>query len=182
MNIQIAETRQEIEFCKRALMEFRANLNPDIFVEQVLRMRMEGFHLIYIANENNTEATAIAGFRIFEMLRTGTMIYIDDLFTFEKSRGRGYAKALLDYIGQFARTLNIETVHLDSGFDLHPAHRLYLKSGYSLACHHLRKSIAKLKWRLMNIVSILIYIIRRLRSQLFKCYLQKIWYQKGMCM
>jgi len=141
MNIQIAETRQEIEFCKRALMEFRPNLNPDVFVEQILRMRMEGFHLIYIANETNMEATAIAGFRIIEMLRTDTIIYIDDLFTFEKNRGKGYAGALLNYIDQFAKTLGIRTVHLDSGFDLHPAHRLYLRSGYFLACHHFAKKV-----------------------------------------
>lgn len=141
MNVHIAETRQEIEFCKRALLEFRPNLNPDKFTEQILRMKMEGFHLIYIADENNTEATAVAGFRIFEMLRTDTIIYIDDLFTFAENRGKGYAGALLDYIADYARSLNIKTVHLDSGFDLHPAHRLYLKSGYFLACHHFAKKV-----------------------------------------
>jgi GNAT superfamily N-acetyltransferase len=141
MNIQTAETRPEIEFCKRALTAFRPNLNPGNFVEQVLRMKMEGFHLIYIADENNSEAAAIAGFRIFEMLRTDTIIYIDDLFTFEENRGKGYASALLDYIAQYAQSLNIKTVHLDSGFDLHPAHRLYLKSGYFLACRHFAKIV-----------------------------------------
>lgn len=141
MHIQIAETREEIEFCKRALTEFRPNLNPDDLAEQVLRMRAEGFQLIYIADEKNSEAAAIAGFRIFEMLRTGSIIYIDDLFTFKENRGKGYAGALLDYIAQLAKKSNIKTVHLDSGFDLHPAHRLYLKSGYFLACHHFAKTI-----------------------------------------
>lgn len=141
MTVQIAKTKEEIEFCKRALIEFRPNLEPDTFAEQVLRMGAEGFHLIYIADENNTEAAAIAGFRIFEMLRTDTIIYIDDLFTFQENRGKGYASALLDYVDHLARTLNIKTVHLDSGFDLHPAHRLYLKSGYNLACHHFAKKV-----------------------------------------
>lgn len=141
MNVQTAKTREEIEFCKRALIEFRSNLNPDTFVEQVLRMGTEGFYLIYIADENNAEAAAIAGFRIFEMLRTDTIIYIDDLFTFQENRGKGYASALLNYIEHLALTLNIKTVHLDSGFDLHPAHRLYLKSGYNLACHHFAKKV-----------------------------------------
>lgn len=141
MHIQIAETKEEIEFCKRALTEFRPNLDPGGFVEQVFRMQTAGFQLIYIADEKNSEATAIAGFRIFEMLRTGSIIYIDDLFTFEENRGKGYAGALLDYIAQVAKILDIRTVHLDSGFDLHPAHRLYLKSGYFLACHHFAKVI-----------------------------------------
>lgn len=141
MNVQVANTREEIEFCKRALMEFRPNLDPDTFAEQVLRMGKEGFHLIYIADEQKSEAAAIAGFRIFEMLRTDTIIYIDDLFTFQKNRGKGYASALLDHIDNLALALNIKTVHLDSGFDLYPAHRLYLKSGYFLACHHFAKKV-----------------------------------------
>ena len=141
MNVQVAKTREEIEFCKRALIEFRPNLDPDTLVEQVLRMGVEGFQLIYIADEKNSEAAAIAGFRIFEMLRTDTIIYIDDLFTFQENRGKGYASALLDYVDHLALSLNIKTVHLDSGFDLHPAHRLYQKSGYFLACHHFAKRI-----------------------------------------
>lgn len=141
MEIKIAKTKEEITFCKEALFEFRENLNETTYVEQVLRMMESGFQLLYIPNETNSAAAAIAGFRIFEMLRTDTIIYIDDLFTFQHNRGKGYASALLDYIHNIAKSLNIRTVHLDSGFDLHPAHKLYLTKGYFLACHHFAKLI-----------------------------------------
>jgi len=142
MEIKNATTKEDIEFCSRALLAFRPNVNPHTVVEQMLRMMTDGFRLIYIANYNNSQADAIAGFRSFEMLRAGEIIYIDDLFTFPENRGKGYASALLDHIDGLALKSGIETVQLDSGFPLHPAHRLYLSKGYNLVCHHFAKTIS----------------------------------------
>lgn len=141
MEIKLAKTIADIEFCKKALMTFRPQLLEATFTSQVARMIEGGFKLGYIANEENTHAAAVIGFRIFEMLRTGTIIYIDDLFTFSEYRGKGHANALLDFVADIARREKIRTVHLDSGYDLHPAHRLYLKSGFFLAAHHFAKTI-----------------------------------------
>lgn len=141
MEIKTALTKEDILFCGSALLEFRPNLNAGTFVQQTLVMMQEGFQLIYIPDDSNTGAAAIAGFRIFEMLRTGKIIYIDDLFTSPASRGKGYAGALLDHIHNLAQSLGIKAVHLDSGFPLHPAHRLYLSKGYILACHHFAKAV-----------------------------------------
>ena len=75
-------------------------------------------------------------------LRTGWMIYIDDLYTDPAYRGRGYAGALLDYVDRHAVAEAIPSVHLDSGYMLHDAHRLYLNKNYVLACNHFAKNIA----------------------------------------
>jgi GNAT superfamily N-acetyltransferase len=139
MEIKEALTKEQILFCGDALLEFRQNINPETYADQILNMMKAGFKLIYIPNEDNSSAAAIAGFRIFEMLRTVTMIYIDDLFTAPSGRGKGYAGALLDYIDAIAVKNGIATVHLDSGHLLHPAHRLYLNKGYTLAAHHFAK-------------------------------------------
>lgn len=132
---------EDIAFCSRAIITFRPNINLDNLIGQTLKMMEEGFHIAYISNNENTEAAAFVGFRTFEMYRTGTIIYIDDLFTFEENRGKGYAGALLDYVHNFALEAGIQTVHLDSGYDLHPAHRLYLNKGYILPCHHFVKVV-----------------------------------------
>ena len=60
----------------------------------------EGFELVFIPNEDNAQAAAFIGYRKLNLLRTGPMIYIDDLFTFAEFRGRGYAGALLDYVAR----------------------------------------------------------------------------------
>jgi len=141
IEIKTATTADHIRSCTRALLEFRPMLKEENLVEQSLRMMKEGFKLIYIADDDKEEAAAILGFREYEMYRTDRIIYIDDLFTFAEHRGKGYAGALLDYIHLLAANEGISAVHLDSGYPLYPAHRLYLNKGYVLPCHHFAKTI-----------------------------------------
>jgi GNAT superfamily N-acetyltransferase len=141
IQIHTAKTANNIQFCTKALLTFRPMLKEKELVVQTLRMMAEGFKLIYIADEQKNEAAAVLGYRDYEMYRTGRIIYVDDLFTFPEHRGKGYAGALLDYVHEQAATSAIASVHLDSGYPLHPAHRLYLNKGYVLPCLHFAKSI-----------------------------------------
>ncbi len=141
IQIKTATTTDDIKFCARALLTFRPMLKEDELMAQSQRMMAEGFRLIYITDESKNEAAAILGFRDYEMYRTGRIIYIDDLFTFPEHRGKGYAGALLDHVHELASAEGIISVHLDSGYQLHPAHRLYLNKGYVLPCHHFSKAI-----------------------------------------
>jgi len=143
MKCKQAVTKADIEICKAAILEFRGNLDPKTVVGQVLQMiQHEGFELVFIPNEDDTQAAAFIGYRKLNLLRTGPMIYIDDLFTFGEFRGRGYAGALLDYVAVQAANEGIKTIHLDSGYALHTAHRLYLNKGYYLACNHFAKAVS----------------------------------------
>ncbi|ASK29277.1 GNAT family N-acetyltransferase [Chryseobacterium sp. T16E-39] len=143
MEVKEAKTRAEIEFCKEVILQFRTNLSEDNYVDQTLEMMAEeGFKLLYIANDQDTKAVAFIGYRPLQMLRTGKIIYIDDLFTSEECRGKGYAGILLDEVAKEAEITNIQSIHLDSGYMLHTAHRLYLNKGYVLACNHFAKKIS----------------------------------------
>jgi GNAT superfamily N-acetyltransferase len=109
-------------------------------VEQILNMiKNEAYSLVYIPDPTGQKAAAFTGFRLQHTLRTGPMIYVDDLYTNPSYRGKGYAGALLDYIDEVAAAQLVPSVHLDSGFALHDAHRLYLNKGYILSCHHFSK-------------------------------------------
>ena len=142
MECKQAATKTDIEICKEAILEFRSNLDPETVVDQVFQMiETEGFELAFIPNEDNTKAAAFIGYRNLNLLRTGPMIYIDDLFTFSEFRGRGYAGALLDHVASQAANAGIKSIHLDSGYALHTAHRLYLNKGYYLACNHFTKAV-----------------------------------------
>lgn len=135
-------TRADVDFCKDAILEFRPNVDPKSVVDQVFKMVSdEGFEIFYIADEQNTRAAAFIGFRRINMLRTGPIFYIDDLFTLPEWRGKGYAGALLDEVARIAPDRGILSIHLDSGYTLHPAHRLYLNKGYFLACNHFAKHL-----------------------------------------
>ena len=71
------------------------------------------------------------------MLAWGKILYIDDLITKEKERGKGYSKILLEYVIQIARENLCNEVHLDTGYTRHVAHKFYLKREFELNCHHL---------------------------------------------
>ena len=141
ITVKSAHTSADIQYCSRALLTFRPMLQPETLKEQSERMIKEGFKLLYIPDDEKNEAAAILGYRDYEMYRTERIIYIDDLFTFPEHRGKGYAGALLDYVDQIAANEGIASVHLDSGYQLYPAHRLYLNKGFVLPCHHFAKSI-----------------------------------------
>ena len=137
-----AVTKADIEFCKEAILEFRPNLDRETVVEQVFQMiNQEGFELVFLPNAENTKAGAFIGYRKLNMLRTGPMIYVDDLFTFTECRNQGFAGALLDYVTRQATDEGLKSIHLDSGYTLHPAHRLYMNKGYYLACNHFARAI-----------------------------------------
>lgn len=143
MNIIEAKTRAQIAFCKDVLFAFRPNLDETTYVELVMKMiEDERFKLVYIPADDNTKAAAFIGFRVMHTLRTSWMIYVDDLYTDPAYRGKGYAGALLEYVDNQAIEAGIQSVHLDSGYELYNAHRLYFNKGYVLPCNHFAKRIA----------------------------------------
>lgn len=143
MKLIIAKTVEQISFCKEVLFAFRPNLDETTYVDLILKMiEDERFKLIYIPNEDNTKAAAFIGYRVMHLLRTSWMIYVDDLYTDPGCRGKGYAGALLDYVNGDATKKGIPSIHLDSGYMLHDAHRLYLNKGYVLASNHFAKKIS----------------------------------------
>jgi GNAT superfamily N-acetyltransferase len=140
MDFIIAKTREQVAFCKDVLFAFRTNLDETTYIDLITNMiEVERFKLVYVLSDDRTKVAAFIGYRIMHMLRTSWIIYVDDLYTDPLHRGKGYAGALLDYVDNDAKTYGIESVHLDSGYMLHDAHRLYLNHGYVLACNHFAK-------------------------------------------
>jgi ribosomal protein S18 acetylase RimI-like enzyme len=112
---------EEIAWCFEAFKELRPHLNErGTFVQKVIEQQKQGYQ-IFVISEGG-EVVACIGFRIMSMLAWGKILYIDDLITKEKCRGKGYGKALLEHAAHIAR---------------HAAHKLYLNQGFEFNCHHL---------------------------------------------
>jgi GNAT superfamily N-acetyltransferase len=136
MNIKSLKTHDEIAQSFDVFLELRPHLrSKEIFVTQVMEQYKEGYEII--AAYEQEEVVACIGFRFLTTLAWGKILYIDDLITKEKTRGKGYGKILLDHVIQIAREHLCKEVHLDTGYARHAAHKVYLKQGFEFNCHHL---------------------------------------------
>ncbi len=134
MNINLAETDEEIARCFSVMHQLRDHLIEANFLAQIRRMQAEGYHLAYL--EDAGEVKALGGFRIFEMLARGRFMYVDDLVTDAADRSKGYGDAMLNWLADYAKTHACEYLNLDSGVHRFAAHRFYLRKRMDIVCHH----------------------------------------------
>ena len=141
MQIRILDTKNEIDIrrCFRVFAHMRPNLNEAEFVRRVQVQAAEGYTIAYI--ESGEEVVAAAGYRVLNFLAWGKLLYLDDLITDPAKKKAGYGSALLEWAAQKGKELGCDEFHLDTGYQRHDAHRLYLKSGLDLSCHHLSKKL-----------------------------------------
>jgi GNAT superfamily N-acetyltransferase len=119
----------------------------ETFVQRVDDVqRPEGYRLAGAFEDGNDEAVAVAGFRVAHNLAFGKrFLYVDDLSTLPAARGRGHARALLDWLLEEARRLDCRQFHLDSGVghERADAHRLYFNAGLEIVSHHFARAVGR---------------------------------------
>jgi GNAT superfamily N-acetyltransferase len=126
----------------RALRE--AFVDEQRFVEHVDgTLRPAGYRLVAALTAGQTQALAVAGFRMSDSLAWGRYLYVDDLSTAPDARRQGHAGALLDWIVQEGRRLGCAQLHLDSGTgaERFNAHRLYHDRGLAIYAHHFARGL-----------------------------------------
>jgi GNAT superfamily N-acetyltransferase len=139
MNIHLATSDTEIEAVFPTFKALRPHLIEAEFLARVRRQQSQGYCLIYLLDSG--QVAAAAGYRMLEFLAWGKVLYVDDLITLPEKRGAGYAGALMDWMLVYAREQGCDELHLDSGYQRHDAHRLYLNHGLQLVCHHFSKQL-----------------------------------------
>jgi GNAT superfamily N-acetyltransferase len=112
--------------------------SPETFVTWVSE-HGDGYRLAGAFLPGESGAAAVIGFRTMTLLYAGRTLYVDDLSTRADHRGQGLGRALLAWAEAEARRLGCEELHLDSGMQRFPAHRLYLKFGFDISAHHFSK-------------------------------------------
>jgi GNAT superfamily N-acetyltransferase len=133
--VKFADTQEDYLKCWKAVSALRPMLTEDKYLELIESMKIQGYQLIFIEEENG-KVPAILGFRYLTMLYCGHIIYIDDLSTLPEARGKGYGGLLLDFVIDLAQEKKLDGVHLDSGHQRFDAHRLYLNKKFKINSHH----------------------------------------------
>ena len=138
--VEEATTVAQITACFKVVQQLRPHLSEEkAFLDQVKRQMMEGYHLVYL--QEGQAVKAVAGYRFLEFLAWGKVLYIDDLITDEKARRNGLGARLLNWIVEEAKKVKCNQIHLDSGYQRHDAHRLYLNHGFKIFAHHFAKDV-----------------------------------------
>jgi len=104
--------------------------------------RPQGYRLVVVV-EADGAVSAVAGFRVLEMLAYGRVLYVDDLSTLPTARRRGHARALLEWCAEEASRLGCASLQLDSnvGPERLDAHRLYFNNGMRISSYHFAREV-----------------------------------------
>jgi GNAT superfamily N-acetyltransferase len=116
------------------MQELRPHLKADEFADRIRHQQEAGYRLLYL--EDDGEVKCVAGFRLLENLAWGKFLYVDDLVTRNADAGKGYGRAVFEWLLQHARAQGCEQLHLDSGVQRYAAHRFYLGRGMAITSHH----------------------------------------------
>ena len=127
-----------------AMRALRAHLADELeFARRVDELqRPQGYRLVAVVEGDGT-VSAVAGFRVLEMLAYGRVLYIDDLSTLPSARRRGYGRALLEWCADEAQRTDCAALHLDSnvGPERQDAHRLYFNNGMRISSYHFTREL-----------------------------------------
>jgi GNAT superfamily N-acetyltransferase len=136
MTIRLAESDRDVDRAFPVMAQLRPHLEAAAFVSTVRRQAVDGFRLAIL--EDDGEVRAAAGFRVFDNLVGGRILYVDDLVTDATVRSKGYGKAMLDWLAERARRADCRFLELDSGVQRFDAHRFYLVNRLEISSHHFR--------------------------------------------
>ncbi len=117
---------REIAAAFPLMRTLRDRLDADTFVAAVRRQQCEGYELI--GAFDGSALVALAGVRRSHTLSRGEHLFVDDLVTDEKMRGRGHGAALLTWVARRAAAEGLAMLHLDSRST---ARGFYEKAGFT---------------------------------------------------
>lgn len=140
--VTVASSDAEILECFPVFKVLRPHLGdagPSAFLDRVRSQQQRGYEVAYVRDAG--EIVSATGYRELEFLAWGRVLYVDDLITDPARLGRGFAGTLMDWLISLARQRRCAELHLDTGYQRHAAHRLYLSRGLQLNCHHLAMKI-----------------------------------------
>lgn len=104
----------------------RDRIRAGTFVADVRRQQCQGYELL--GAFDGTALVALAGVRRAHSLSRGEHVFVDDLVTDERVRGRGHGAALLRWVAERAASEGVARLHLDSRIT---ARGFYEKSGFT---------------------------------------------------
>lgn len=121
MIIKRIKTDHQIQACFEVAKQLRPHLIEADFVDRVRHQEKTGFRAAAVFDANRV--CAFAGYRVFDCLSRGRVLYVDDLVTHLALRSQGVGRRLFAWLIMEARREKCDYLDLDSGVQRFAAHR-----------------------------------------------------------
>lgn len=122
------------------LKQLRTHLTETSLLDRRAQMQAEGYRLF--AATTDDKIVSLAGVIIQTNFYDGRHVYVYDLITDAEHRSQGYGLHLLEFVTEWGRENDCETVTLASGLQRADAHRFYEKrAGMDRSDYVFKKSI-----------------------------------------
>lgn len=102
----------EIAHAFPLMRELRPHLRAETFLAQIRRQQAEGYRLF--GGFADGRLVALAGVRDACTLSRGPHLFVDDLVTAARERGKGHGRAMMRHLAGHAAARGFDTIHLDS--------------------------------------------------------------------
>lgn len=140
MEVKGLQDQEELTAGYRVMRQLRDHLTLEQFLGLYEAMQDKGYRLFGLVDGG--EIVAVAGVFVTTNLIDGRHVWVDDLVTDDRLRSRGYGRALLSFVHEYARQQGCSLVGLASGVQRVDAHRFYeQKMGYVRSSYDYKKGV-----------------------------------------
>ena len=119
---------KELQTAYEVLSQLRSELSYREFEDLIYDMRHMDYKMIGIFEDENL--ITYAGVAIQTNLYHKRHLYVYDLVTDSKNRGKGYGQMMLDYLADYSKMGMCENIVLSSEFEKSDEHKFYEKHGF----------------------------------------------------
>ncbi len=130
---------RELLMAYEVVSQLRTTLTYNEFEDLIYEMRKSEYKMIGIMDKEML--ITYAGIAIQTNLYHKRHLYVFDLVTDERHRGKKYGAMMLEYLNDYAKMGMCENIVLSSGFQREDAHRFYEKNGFSKKSFVFLKSV-----------------------------------------
>lgn len=128
LTVRHMETDTDVAACFGVMQQLRAHLRtPEDLIARIMIQRAQGYRLLALMDADR--AVAVAGYRVLDNLIYGRFLYVDDLVTDARERGRGHGERLIEALREIARNAQCAKLVLDTGLSNALAQRFYFRVG-----------------------------------------------------
>jgi len=130
---------KELLTAYEVISQLRVDLSYKEFEDLIYDMRDMEYKMLGIMN--GEELITYAGVAVQTNLYHKRHLYVFELVTDEKYRGKKYGKMMLDYLYDYAKIGMCENIVLSSGLQKEEAHNFYEKNGFIKKSYVFLKSL-----------------------------------------